>query len=121
RCSSNANGRPAYNRITSNTPSPRRSPSSVAGIVALDASITAPSTDASEALNVGLTAGSLASVCCSSRGGELRPGLHLGKPDDRRGRGGHVLHRGPFPDRVKLVPARKDVRRGQSHLAQQRA
>ena len=43
-----ANGRPSYTRITSNAPSPRSSPSSVAGITASDASITAPSTEASE-------------------------------------------------------------------------
>ena len=43
RCSSSANGRPAYTRMTSKTPSPRSSPSSVTGIAASDASSTTPS------------------------------------------------------------------------------
>ena len=47
---------PLVHRITSNTPSPRSSPSSVAGIVALGREHHSPSTEASEALNVGLTA-----------------------------------------------------------------
>src|SRR5581483_9640318 len=103
RCSSRANGHPSYTRITSNAPPPRSNPSSVAKMVARDASVTAPSTEASEP--------------------EKLAGIPVTRPhfrevhDDRRG-GRHVLHGSPLAHRVVLVSSGEDVRRGQTHRAE---
>src|ERR1700733_12174352 len=89
--------------MTSNTPSPRIRPSSVAGIVAAEASITAPSTEASEP-------GELACIAV--------PRPHFREShDDRRG-GRHVLHGSPLAHGVVLVSSGEDVRGRKPHLAQ---
>src|ERR1700749_1689446 len=89
--------------MTSNTPSPRIRPSSVAGIVASEASITAPSSEASEP-------GELACIAV--------PGPHFGQAQDTPPRGRHVVDRAPFAHRVVLVPSGEEVRGREPHLGQ---
>src|SRR5437763_9817305 len=102
-------------RITSNAPSPRSTPSSVAGIFACEASVMAPSTDARELLNWACTPERL-----TAGAGELGLGPDLGETDNRHRRRGHLLDRGPLANGVVLVAPGEDVRRGEAPLAQHR-
>ena len=77
-----------------------------------------PSTEASD-VRRRTHAHAATAYSCATRRRAARPDLR--EPDDRRGRGGHLLHRGPLAHRVVLVAAVEDVRRRQAHLGQQRA
>ena len=98
RCSSNANGRPSYTRITSNAPSPRIRPSSVAG--------SSPRGEHHLAVDRRQRAAEarLRPVPVAARPA-YAPGPDLGQPHDRRRRRRHVLHRRPLANRVVLVTA----------------
>src|SRR5437763_4425505 len=112
--------------MTSNTPSPRSRPSSVAGIMASAAGMISPSSEARDAKTVpplepdAVTSWSLSRAGAVRRerrrtagladrpsGGALRP--FAGEAYDGRGGGRHVMERGPLADGVELVCAGEDV------------